>query len=115
MFLRMTLLACCILLPQLSFAAPIPAEKSAYVGDWHGKKMRLHIFQDGKVEYKRDQPGKNISLTMDLVRFNGDNFDAGVEMGFANAASTFVVSKPPHREDGKWKMTVDGVELTRIE
>jgi hypothetical protein len=25
------------------------------------------------------------------------------------------ISKPPHREGGKWKMTVDGVELTRVE
>jgi hypothetical protein len=29
--------------------------------------------------------------------------------------STFVVSKPPHRAGGKWKMTVDGVELTKSE
>lgn len=27
----------------------------------------------------------------------------------------FVVSKPPQPEGGKWKMTVDGVELTRDE
>jgi hypothetical protein len=26
-----------------------------------------------------------------------------------------VVSKPPHRVGDKWKMTVDGVELTRVD
>jgi hypothetical protein len=29
--------------------------------------------------------------------------------------STFVVSKPPHLEHGKWVMVVDGVKLTREE
>jgi hypothetical protein len=117
MFLRAILLASCLLAPQLSFAdpKPVPAEKSAYVGDWQAKTMRLHIFQNGKVVYKREQPGKNISLDIELVRFNGDNFDAGVDMGFAKASSTFVVNKPPHREGDKWKMTVDGVELTKVE
>jgi hypothetical protein len=28
--------------------------------------------------------------------------------------TTFVVSKPPQLEGGKWTMTVDGVELTRV-
>jgi UTP-glucose-1-phosphate uridylyltransferase len=54
-------------------------------------------------------------MNIELVRFDGDNFDAGANLGFMNASSTFVVNKPPHKEGAKWKMTVDGVELTKVE
>ncbi len=113
MMRRALLLAACLCAAQPSFAkpVPVPADKAAYVGEWTGKDMRLNIKQDGQVEYKRKQPGKNVNLSVDLQGFNGDNFD----VGFSLVRSTFVVSKPPHREDGMWKMTVDGVELTRTE
>ena len=117
MFIRMMTLVCCLLVPQLGFAtpAPVPPAKSAYVGDWQGKAMRLHIAQDGKIEYKRDQPGKNVNLSIELVRFDGDNIEAGANTAWFKVSSTFVVSQPPHREGGKWKMVVDGVELTKVE
>jgi hypothetical protein len=113
MMLRAALFALCLLAAPLGFAAPtpVPADKAAYVGDWSGENMRLHIQQDGHVKYKRDRKGKNVDVTVDLQGFNGDNFD----VGFALVRSTFVVGKPPHREGGKWTMTVDGVELTRAE
>jgi hypothetical protein len=86
------LFAAGLLAAQPSFAnpVPVPADKAACVGEWLGK---------------------NLSLSIELQGFNGDNFDAGYSL----VRSTFVVSKPPHREDGKMKMTVDGVELTRTE
>ncbi|RZA33759.1 MAG: hypothetical protein EOP92_19205 [Lysobacteraceae bacterium] len=96
---------------SVAWADPVPADKQAYVGNWQGKDMRLSLSKEGKVKYKRDQPGKRLDLSLDLLGFNGNNFDVGVSF----ARSTFVVSKPPHREAGKWKMTVDGVELTRDE
>jgi hypothetical protein len=113
MWFRSLLLAAGLLAFQPSYAdpVPVPSSKSAYVGEWLGEKMRLKIQQDGHVEYKRDRPNKHISLNADLQGFDGDDFDIGV--GFVR--STFVVTKPPHRENGKWKMTVDGVELTRTE
>ncbi|MFL6676124.1 MAG: hypothetical protein ACJ8LG_22880 [Massilia sp.] len=113
MFLRTILLACCLGASQPSLAdpVPVPPEKAAYVGEWKGEQMRLHIHQDGKVEYKRDRPGKNLNLNVDLQGFNGDNFEVGVPF----LRSTFVVSKPPHKVGGKWKMVVDGVELTKVE
>jgi hypothetical protein len=108
-----TLILTSSLLPIAAKAdpVPVPAEKIAYVGDWHGKGMRLQLAKDGKVKYKRDRPDKKLDLSVDLQGFNGDNFDVGVSL----VRSTFVVSKPPHREGGKWKMTVDGVELTRVD
>jgi hypothetical protein len=113
MLRRAILLAACLCAAQPSFAdpVPVPADKAAYVGEWIGEKMRLKIQQDGHVEYKRDRPGKNLDLSVDLQGFDGDNFDVGVSL----VRSTFVVSKPPHREGGKWKMTVDGVELTKVD
>jgi hypothetical protein len=113
MIRRALLLAACLCAAQPGFAdpVPVPLEKAAYVGEWLGKDMRLNIKQDGHVEYKRKQPGKNLDLNIDLQGFNGDNFD----VGFSLMRSTFVVSKPPHREGGKMKMTVDGVELTKTE
>jgi hypothetical protein len=113
LLLRSALMAAALLAAQPSFAdpVPVPAAKAAYVGEWVGEKMRLNIHQDGHVEYKRERPGSNLDLRVDLQSFNGDNFDVGTSF----LHSTFVVSKPPHREQGKWKMTVDGVELTKVE
>ena len=113
MWFRSLLLAAGLLAFQPSYAdpVPVPPAKAAYVGEWQGEKMHLKILQDGHVEYQRDRPGKHVNLNVDLQGFDGDNFDVGA--GFIR--STFVVSKPPHRDNGKWKMTVDGVELTRTE
>lgn len=112
MVLRTILLAAALVLAQPSFAkTPVPADKAAYVGVWTGEKMRLRIRQEGTVEYKREQPHKKIDLTVELQGFEGDNFDVGLPF----ARSTFVVSKPPHLEHGKWVMVVDGVKLTKEE
>jgi hypothetical protein len=99
MHLLRPLILAAALLPLAAQAdpVPVPAEKMAYVGDWQGKDMRLQLAKDGKVKYKRNQPGKNLDLSVDLQGFNGDNFDVGVML----VRSTFVVSKPPHREGGK--------------
>ena len=100
-----------LVLGSTAWADPVPADKMAYVGSWQGKDMQLSLAKDGKVKYKRNQPGKNLDLSIDLLGFNGNNFD----VGWGIVRSTFVVSKPPHLEGKQWKMTVDGVELTRDE
>ena len=104
-------LAAGLLSNSAAWADPVPADKMDYVGDWQGKDMRLSLSKDGKIKYKREQEKKKVDLSIDLLGFNGNNFDAG----WSFMRSTFVVSKPPHREGGKWKMTVDGVELTRVD
>ena len=111
--LRAAVLAAAGLLPLAAHAdpVPVPADKLAYVGDWQGKDMRIQMAKDGKIKYKRDRPGKKLDLSVDLQGFHGDDFD----IGWGIVRSTFVVSKPPHREGDKWKMTVDGVELTRVD
>lgn len=104
-------LAAGLLSSAAAWADPVPADKMDYVGNWQGKDMQLWLSKDGKIKYKRKQEKKDVDLSIELLGFNGNNFDAGWRF----MRSTFVVGKPPHREGGKWKMTVDGVELTRAE
>jgi hypothetical protein len=88
---------------------PVPAEKSAYVGEWQEKSMSLLIMQDGSVRYKRLKDGAETSVEGPLKGFTGNNFEVGV----GPMATTFVVSKPPYQDGDKWKMVVDGVELIK--
>jgi hypothetical protein len=89
---------------------PIPQARLAYAGDWRGKQMRLVITPGGYCEYNRRHEGGNTTtVNAPIQRFEGDNFVVGIGL----FTTTFVVSKPPHLEGGQWKMTVDGVELTR--
>jgi hypothetical protein len=90
---------------------PVTAEKSAYVGEWRAPAMALLITRDGSVAYKRLRGGVTKTINGPLQGFNGDDFDVGV----GPIKTTFVVSTPPHQDHGRWKMVVDGVELTRAE
>ena len=90
---------------------PVPPDKAAYVGEWEQPTMYLLITADGSVSYKRVKGGATTSVDAPLKKFDGDNFEAGV----GPMSTVFVVSKPPHQVDGKWKMVVDGVELTRTQ
>ena len=88
---------------------PVPADKSNYVGQWRAPGMYLLITKDGSVEYKRSKGGAETSISGPLQEFQGNNFTVGVWF----ISTTFVVSKPPYQEGGRWKMVVDGVELTK--
>jgi hypothetical protein len=100
-----------LLLILVACAQPVPPEKAAYVGYWETRTMSLLITQDGSVVYKRIKGGVTTSIDAPLQAFHGNDFDVGV----GSIKTTFVVSVPPHQVNGKWKMTVDGVELTKIE
>jgi hypothetical protein len=91
-------------------AKPIPPERSSYVGEWQSPTMALLITQDGRANYER-MVGESASKSVSgpIQSFHGDNFVVGV----GPIKTTFVVSVPPHEDQGTWRMTVDGVELTR--
>lgn len=91
-------------------AEPIPPEKLAYAGEWRADNVRLIITPEGKVSYQRRDGSAKVSVDAPIQRFEGDNFVVGV----GPIHTTFVVSKPPHLVDGQYRMTVDGVELTRV-
>lgn len=103
----LTLLA---LLLLTGCAKPLPPDKKSYAGEWQSPTMGLLITPDGRVIYKR-LVGTNGSKSIDgpIQAFEGDNFVVGV----GPIKTTFVVSAPPHEDDGRWKMTVDGIEFTR--
>lgn len=88
---------------------PLPAERMAYAGEWQSKSMALLISKEGQVSYRRVEGNQTTSVNAPLKEFQGDNFVVGV----GPMSTTFVVSAPPHEVDGQWKMTVDGVELTK--
>ena len=88
---------------------PVPAEKSAYVGEWQEKAMYLLITQDGSVKYKRLKGGSTTSIDGPLKGFKGNDFEVGV----GPMATTFVVNKPPYQDGDVWKMVVDGQQLSR--
>jgi hypothetical protein len=87
----------------------VPPEKAGYVGEWQQPTMYLLITADGSVRYKRVKGGATTSIDAPLKKFEGHNFVVGV----GPMSTVFEVQKPPQEVGGKWKMTVDGVELTR--
>jgi hypothetical protein len=104
------LAAACLALLLAACGQPVPAAKAEYVGTWTANKMHLVITSDGYVQYERLGGNGRTSINAPIQKFDGDNFVVGV--GFLR--TTFVVSRPPHREGNRWKMTVDGVELVRL-
>ncbi|WP_189441542.1 hypothetical protein [Rhodanobacter panaciterrae] len=105
--LRWIFAVCCLLLAGC--AKPLPPEKTTYAGKWRSSSMTLLITQDGNVMYKRMNGGMSKSVNGPLQAFDGDNFVVGV----GPVKTTFVVSTPPHEDQGRWAMVVDGVELTK--
>lgn len=97
----------CLLLSAC--AKPLPPDKAAYAGEWDAPTMALLITAQGRVAYKRVEGNSSTSVKAPLKAFIGNDFVVGV----GPLSTTFKVSAPPHQVQGQWKMTVDGVELTR--
>jgi hypothetical protein len=93
----------------LGCSNPLPADRSDYAGDWQAENVRLQISTGGRVVYHRFEGGSEKRIKAPLQSFAGDDFVVGVWF----IRTTFKVSRPPHREGDSWKMTVDGMELTR--
>lgn len=101
-FITLILVAC---------GKPVPPEKSSYIGDWQSSTMSLSITQDGNVSYRRVRGDSTTSIEAPIKNFIGDN----IEVGIGSITTIFVVSSLPHQEYSEWKMTVDGVELTKVQ
>jgi len=101
-----------LLAPVLLLAGcgkPVPPEKAAYVGEWKSASMALVITQEGRVAYKRVKGSSTTSVEGPIQKFEGDSFIVGIPY----LTTKFDVSQPPFQHDGRWKMVVDGVELTK--
>lgn len=111
MRLYQTILALTLAATLTGCSKPLPADKAAYAGQWSGPAMEMLITQDGRVDYSRDNGSGNgsTSIKAPIKEFVGNNMVAGV----GPMSTTFVISAPPHQDGEEWKMTVDGVELTK--
>jgi len=101
--------ALAIALLAAACAKPLPPDKADYAGEWQSPAMYLLITKDGSLRYKRLKQGGTVSVDAPIKEFQGNNIVAGV----GPMATTFVVSKPPYKDAGAWKMVVDDEELTR--
>ena len=106
---RAVLAALLLALAAACSGPPLPADKREYAGDWRGTNMHLVITTAGNVSYQRTRTGESTSINAPIQRFEGDSFFVGL----GPVTTRFEVTKPPHQEGSVWKMTVDGVELTR--
>lgn len=88
---------------------PVPPAQKDYIGLWEANEMRLLITADGTLDYKRVQGGGSTSINAPIQEFTSTGFTAGL----GPLKTEFKVTQPPHAVEGVWKMTVDGVELTR--
>lgn len=88
---------------------PIPPEKTSYIGRWQNESVFLLITPEGRVEYRKVRGSTTTSLKAPIKEFVGDSFEAGL----GPFSTTFVVSEPPHQEQGVWRLVVDGEVLTR--
>ncbi len=103
LLLLLALLAAC--------AEPVPEAYRDYVGHWRGDGMRLVIRVDGHADYDRVQDRSHVS-----IEGNAHSFDAhGFRIGIGPLSASFTVQRGPQLRDGRWRMTVDGVELTRVD
>jgi hypothetical protein len=106
---RWGLLACMLLL--FACAKPLPPDKTGYAGAWQGQGMLMLIQADGRFAYKRTTAGVNTSINSPIKEFDSKGFSVGI----GPISTHFDVTVPPHQDSGAWKMTVDGVELTRTD
>tara|TARA_B100001094_G_C18144125_1_gene779617 strand:- start:1483 stop:1824 length:342 start_codon:yes stop_codon:yes gene_type:complete len=88
---------------------PLPQNKRDYAGEWQGDGVYLHITPTGGVEYRKLSGVSKVNITAPLKEFNGDGF----VVGFLFLTTTFKVSSPPKKKDGRWIMTVDGTMLSK--
>ena len=99
----------------------MPADKQDYVGDWRGQSgnfsMTLSIAPDGTVNYERKE-GTTGSISISnsksisngkISKFEGNDFEVKAFV----VTTTFKVEKAPYRDGNRWKMVVEGVEVSR--
>jgi len=106
---RWLLLVACLWL--VACAKPVPVDYANYVGHWRGEGTLLVIRADGHADYERVTDTGRVSIEGSSHSFT----ERGFKIGLGLLSADFEVSRPPQRIDGRWRMTVDGVELTRVD
>lgn len=94
-----------------SCMAPVPPDKLDYVGMWQGKGMSLAINADGRIGYRTCRSWFCTVIEAESFSFT----PTGLRFGFLLLRWNLRVDRPPHRLNGRWTMTIDGVDLVRLE
>ncbi|MBW8310507.1 MAG: hypothetical protein K0M64_00610 [Rhizobium sp.] len=90
---------------------PLPAAYADYAGHWRGEGVLLVIAPNGHADYERVREGMRTSIEGPVHGFSASGF----RIGLGPLSANFEVQVPPHLAGGRWRMTVDGIELTRVE
>lgn len=101
--LALLLLAAC--------SGPLPPEYAEYAGHWRGEGVLLVIGKNGHADYEHVQDGVRTSIEGPVHGFDGTSF----RIGLGPLGTRFEVQEPPHLAEGRWRMTVDGIPLWRVE
>ena len=126
--LYLALLAGLILPACGSEPITVPDAHSALVGIWHhdslrnvegeerGKYVRLKISAQGKLAYAWQETSSSISTcsvvgASALTHVDQNRIEAG---SFWPLTTELEIDRGPHRAQGRWTMTVEGVELERV-
>ena len=109
-FLALRRLSLLLLLVALAACAkPLPVDKQDYIGHWQGEGVRLVIRADGQASYEKVKESRRTSISGPAHSFTTKGF----KIGIGPLSASFRVASPPTQTQGVWRMTVDGVELTR--
>lgn len=102
-------LALLLLMALAACTQPVPVDKRDYIGHWQGEGVLLVIRADGHADYARVRDSRRTSIEGPAHSFT----TRGFKIGIGPLSANFRVQSPPKEVDGDWRMTVDGVVLTR--
>jgi len=100
-----------LLVAMAACTQPLPVDKRDFIGHWRGEGVLLVIQADGHANYARAKDSRRTSITGPAHSFSAKGF----KIGIGPLSAPFRVQSPPLETDGAWRMTVDGVVLTRMD
>lgn len=106
-------LAAGLLVGALAGCSKIPDAQRAYIGEWQGANIKLKVTRNGWVDYRREADDQRVgeAAAGGLAGFDGNDIVIGPNM--SQRVFTVPVTAPPHQENGRWTMSVDGVKVSR--
>jgi len=108
--LRLSLLVLLALL-ALGCTKPVPVDHADYIGHWRGDGVLLVISANGHADYSRVRGNNRTNIEGPAHSFSTDGF----KIGIGPLSASFKVQSPPQETPDGWRMTVDGVELSRMD
>lgn len=100
---------------------PMLEQHPDYIGNWQSSTDTLKIEKNGQVTYKHNEhqdqktPESEVSLTEHsdikaaITQFDDNSF----EIGQGELGKSFKVDHVPYKENGQWKMQVNGQVYTK--